>query len=215
MVDVLGLHHHPIDSTALAQRIPAQLGIACLLPQCGVIETFACSLVRIPAWRVLPAAVYCRSVIAWQRWHGLLSHSMKTTDDYFTDWQSHYIGYGYGTGEPHVFEALKRFFHAVSDDGGYHYQVLEEACTPAVAWLLISILARADIIDYGTSARNGWLTENGKALAEYIRGHSVEELVQVTDRDENYVQCFPDYCNCVAGKDEGCRKLNPFWKRPY
>lgn len=75
---------------------------------------------------------------------------MKTTDDYFTDWESHYIGYGYGTGEKHTFGALKAFFHAVRDDGGYDYQVLEQGCGPAVAWLLISMLARAHVIDYGT-----------------------------------------------------------------
>lgn len=138
---------------------------------------------------------------------------MKTTDDYFTDWESHYFGYGYGTGEPHVFDSLKRFFHAIRDDGGYNYRDLEAACTPAVAWLLISTLCRAQVLDYGTSPRGGWLTSNGKALCEYVRTHSVTQLIEVTDRDENYHECFPDYCNCVGRKDDGCCNLNPFWSK--
>lgn len=140
---------------------------------------------------------------------------MKTTDDYFTDWESHYIGYGYGTGEEHTFGALKAFFHAIRDDGCYDYRVLEQACGPAVTWLLISTLARAHVIDYGTSPRGGWLTENGKALAAYVLEHSVDELVQVTDHDETYTECFPDYCNCVGAKESGCCNLNPFWPKRY
>lgn len=140
---------------------------------------------------------------------------MKTLDRYFTDWESHYFGYGYGTGEPHTFQALRNFFCSIPLDGRYEYKVLENGCTPQVAWLLISTLARADVIEYGTSPRYGWLTENGKAVASYIRAHSVDQLVIATDSDQEYVHCFPDYCNCVGKEHAGCCGLNPFWpKRP-
>jgi hypothetical protein len=138
---------------------------------------------------------------------------MKTIDDYFTDWESHVFGYGYGTGEPHVFQALRNFFCSVSIDGRYSYETLESGCSPQVAWLLISAFGHAGVIDYGTSPRHGWLTENGKALAEYIRARSVDQLIVATDRDENYAGCFPDYCNCVGAKDSGCCDLNPFWPK--
>lgn len=136
---------------------------------------------------------------------------MKTTNDFFADWESHVFGYGYGTGEPHVLLALKRFFAAIPEDGtSYEYDRLEEACTPQVAWLLINALARADVIEYGTSPRFGWLTRNGKALADFVRARALSDLVKETGRDENYDPCYPDHCNCGEGD---CRKLNPFWPR--
>jgi hypothetical protein len=138
---------------------------------------------------------------------------MKTIEQYFTDWESHVFGYGYGTGEEHVFQALRNFFCSVPKEGGYDYDVLERGCTPQVAWLLINALAHADVIEYGTSPRHGWLTENGKALAEFIRARSVDQLNEATDHDEHYTHCFPDYCNCVGGKSDGCRALNPFWSK--
>jgi hypothetical protein len=138
---------------------------------------------------------------------------MKTLDQYFTDWESHYFGYGYGTGEPHVFQALRNFFCSIPADGRYDYNVLERGCTEPVAWLLINVLAHADVLEYGTSPRYGWLTENGKCVADYIRAHSVDQLIVATDCDESYAHCFPDYCNCVAAADAGCCKLNPFWPK--
>lgn len=138
---------------------------------------------------------------------------MKTIDQYFIDWESHVFGYGYGTGEPHVFQALRNFFCSIPNDGRYDYEVIERGCTPAVAWLLINALAHADVIEYGTSPRFGWLTENGKALAEYIRERTVDVLIDATDHDENYAECFPDYCNCVGAARAGCCSLNPFWPK--
>jgi hypothetical protein len=135
----------------------------------------------------------------------------KSADDYFADWESHYFGYGYGTGEPHVLQALHNFFCSIPADGHYNYEVLERGCGQQVAWLLINMLAHARVMDYGTSARYGWLTGNGKALAEYIRSRSVDQLIEATDRDENYAECFPDYCNCVGQERAGCCGLNPFW----
>ena len=134
---------------------------------------------------------------------------MKTIDQFFADWESHYFGYGYGSGEEHTLSALKTFMGAMRVNGNYDYKILEEACTPAVAWLLINTLCKADVLEYGTSPRYGWLTPNGTALAHYIRAQSLEQLLSVVEEaDIEYTPCFPDYCNC---EDGACRKQNPLW----
>ncbi len=33
----------------------------------------------------------------------------KSLEAYFSDWEGHVFGYGYGSGEPHVVPALRRF----------------------------------------------------------------------------------------------------------
>lgn len=135
---------------------------------------------------------------------------MKTNDDYFADWESSTFGYGYGTGELPILTVLSDFLHTHSHD--YDYAVLEARYTPVVAWFLINILCRADIIEYGTSPRFGWLTEKGERLREYVISKSVEELVAQTSRDQDYTPCYPDHCNC---NEQGinCKVQNPFWSK--
>ena len=143
---------------------------------------------------------------------------MKTVEQHFTDWESEAFGYGYGTGEEHVLAALKAFFAAVpvgapAGESNYNYNALEKALTPQVAWLLINALCHQDAIEYGTSPRYGWLTDSGEALGKFFNEHSVEQLEELTSPDQEYVHCFPSYCNC---RDGDCRPLNPFWpKRNY
>jgi hypothetical protein len=137
----------------------------------------------------------------------------KTLDDYFADWEAHVFGYGYGTGEEHTIPALRHFFSSMPKSGCYDYQNLETTVGPEVAWLLINILCRADIIEYGSSPRFGWLTPQGKSLREFLEPHTVDELVAITRRDEDYAHCFPDGCNCgPEGYDENRICQNPFWK---
>jgi hypothetical protein len=132
---------------------------------------------------------------------------MKTIDDHFSDWESHVFGYGYGTGEEPVLRALIQFFGAC-DGFKYDYIELEAALTAPVAWLLINALCHADIIEYGTSPRFGWMTnDHGRALARFVRTHSFDEMVRLTNRDEEYIECYPDHCNCDDGPCE-----NPFWR---
>lgn len=131
---------------------------------------------------------------------------MKTLDDYFTDWEAHVFGYGYGSGEEHVIPALKRFFVLCPANSGYDYQTLEVKLTPAVAWLLINVLAHADLLEYGTSPRYAWLTERGRALKQYLDSKSAEELQAILARDYDR-HCYPDHCNCDDGP---CH--NPFWR---
>lgn len=142
----------------------------------------------------------------------------KTIEQNFADWEGNVFGFGYGTGEPHTVAALKGFFDAVGRDDaahGYDYKKMEEALTPTVAWLMINILCRygVDIIEYGTSPRYGWLTSEGEALRDFVKAHTVDELVDICcSRTEGDDMCYPDACNCgPEGYQKGVKCPNPFW----
>lgn len=141
---------------------------------------------------------------------------MKTIEENFRDWEANAIGYGYGTGEPYTLAALKAFMEAIGDDRGpysYEFEKLESACRRDTAWLLISLLCKADIIEYGTSPRYGWLTAEGMALCDFVRSKTVDELVEVCCHyDEGYSHCYPGTCNCGPdGYEQGKKCHNPFW----
>lgn len=145
---------------------------------------------------------------------------MKTIKHQFKDWNQYYIGYGYGTGEPHTLKALKEFFLSVEPDGMYDYQVLERNLTPVVAWLMINILCNADIIEYGTSPRHGWLAVRGRELKEFVDKHTVAQLCEITcnhqEHAELYIYCCPEYCNCDPHDLEfkgPCINGNVFWSK--
>jgi hypothetical protein len=134
---------------------------------------------------------------------------MKTVDQHFADWESAAFGFGYGTGEGPVFQALKHFLSLCCKGQfahSYDHEELSAALTPTVAWLLINALCHADIIEYGTSPRHGWLTPHGEALKRFVCGRTVEELELAAQDDENV--CYRDHCNCDDGD---CRPHNPFW----
>lgn len=140
----------------------------------------------------------------------------KTLEQNFADWESGVFGFGYGTGEEHTLAALKTFFENVHERDGsqvYDHRELEAALTPTVAWLLINRLCQVDVIDYGTSPRFAWLTEEGKRLKEFVASKSVAELETICcDRSEDYIVCFPDCCNCGPnGYEQGRVCVNPFW----
>lgn len=136
----------------------------------------------------------------------------RTTENHFADWESHVFGFGYGSGELHVLRALKLFLEAVPNEGAYSYEELEKAVGATPAWLLINTLCHADIIEYGTSPRFGWLTRQGKSLRAFVAEHSVDQLVTMTEREEGEVPCYPDICNCGPegfSREKLCH--NPFW----
>lgn len=126
------------------------------------------------------------------------NRSMKLTNKHFIDWESSVFGYGYGTGEEYTLTALKRFLELCNknEEHGYNYEILEKELTPTTAWLLINILCHADIIEYGTSPRFGWLTEKGDYLKEFIDKKTAEDLYEMVNVDSDYVHCYPDHCNC-------------------
>ncbi|MBC8337090.1 MAG: hypothetical protein H8E39_00220 [Alphaproteobacteria bacterium] len=136
----------------------------------------------------------------------------KTLEDYFVDWEGNAFGFGYGTGEEHTLGALKMFMEACPIDGGYDYRILEGKVSPTVAWLLINVLCREDILEYGTSPRFAWLTEKGKRLKTFVGGQSADDLGKIIHRDKNYIHCYPDICNCGPnGYEAGRVCQNPFW----
>lgn len=137
---------------------------------------------------------------------------MKSPEKFFRDWEQHAFGYGYGTGEGHVLPALKTFLDLVDRQGRYDYNILEARLTPAVAWLLINALCKADVIDYGTSPRYGFLSIKGKALKKFVDSRSADQLIEATLVDDDYVGCMPDVCNCgPTGYMAGRTCPNPFF----
>lgn len=134
---------------------------------------------------------------------------MKTDEDFFRDWESHVFGFGYGSGEPHTVHALKDFLESIPANAAYDYEALEHRHGELVTWLFINILAHAGLLEYGTSPRYAWLSENGRALQTFVAARSSEQLIELTATPEDYVHCYPDHCNC---DDDDCRKRNPFWR---
>lgn len=144
--------------------------------------------------------------------------SERTLESYFTDWESCYFGFGYGSGEPHILPALRTFFVLCpppdAQHRGYDYKVLEHALTPTVAWLLINALGQADVIEYGSSPRYAWLTNKGYRLREFVLSKTAEELIELAGAfDQEQPSCQPDTCNCGPnGYEAGKRCLNPFYQ---
>lgn len=139
---------------------------------------------------------------------------MKTLEQNFQDWEGNVFGFGYGSGEPHTVPALKKFLSLCeAPNGSYDYNVLERELTPAVAWLLMNALGHADIIEYGTSPRFGWLTEKGRALKEFTDARDEDTLIELaTSRTEDDMPCSPGACNCGPnGYQAGVKCVNPFW----
>lgn len=146
--------------------------------------------------------------------------TVKTQADYFRDWKSHFIGYGYGSGELYTIPALRTFLELCNEGPrgtSYDYAKLEAALGGATAWFLISsILAKADIIEYGTSPRFAWLTRKGERLKAFVRPRTNDELLEIVcGHDESYAHCYPTACNCGPNGYEKSRVCNnPFWREP-
>lgn len=139
------------------------------------------------------------------------SEPTKPIEESFIDWENHVFGLGYGTGERPVLAALRTFLEAI-DVAPYDYEYLETAVGADVAWLLITSLVRADIIEYGTSPRYGWLTKEGQALRKFMLSKPLEEIVTLVCGAEEPSYCTPSICNCgPRGYQEGKKCGNPFW----
>lgn len=141
----------------------------------------------------------------------MVTESVVLTDKNFTDWHADVFGYGYGSGEEHWLPALHRFFaELVGRDEhrrtSYDHSDLERAFGPLAAWLLINALCMAEVLEYGSSPRYGWLTKRGELLRAYVAAHTVESLGQVVMVSSNGAPCLPDYCNC-DGVPESCNPL--------
>jgi len=87
---------------------------------------------------------------------------MKPIDDSFSDWEGSAFGFGYGAGEQYIIPLLKAFLSEVPLVDSYDHENLESVLGAPIAWLLINVLVREDILEYGTSPRFGWLTKAAK-----------------------------------------------------
>ena len=139
---------------------------------------------------------------------------MVKIDKYFVDWENHVFGYGYGTGEEYTLKALKDFMgcmRVVKNTTNYNYTEIYKHLGTMCTWLMINILCHADIIEYGSSPRFGWLTDKGEKLYDYLKTKTVEELYNlITSKDEEgEFCCYPDHCNCEELGQEKCN--NPFF----
>jgi hypothetical protein len=138
---------------------------------------------------------------------------MLVTDKHFREWEHEAFGYGYGTGEAHILPILHAFFAQLEDGRSYEAALFETEVGAPSAWFLLNVLCRADILDYGTSPRYGWLTPLGERLRDYVLCHTPEELYAIVtqDVDHEHPLCSQAFCNCPGGSDdEGCRQ-NPLW----
>jgi len=139
---------------------------------------------------------------------------MKSENEYFIDWVSETFGYGYGSGEIHTLKALKDLFSVIKDDK-YDYEMLEKVLGAQVTWLLLQILhSSPGFFEYGTSTRYAWLGSGGKAVQNFVRDKTVDELydISVASVGDNHIHCGLSYCNCNPPKSYTKRCVdNPFF----
>ena len=109
----------------------------------------------------------------------------------FVEFEERVFGYGYGSGEEPILEALRVFVSTIPEgERQYDYRVIEHELGAPTTWLLINALCNSDYIDYGTSPRFGWIDND--ELLDYIRNHSVDEMIKALEenrwRDDNEIQ---------------------------
>ena len=70
----------------------------------------------------------------------------------------------YGELEFHLDKYIKRFFSVEVKDVGFDEN---HPMNTIEFWLVVSMLVRMDFLEYGTSPRGAWLTEEGEAFKKY------------------------------------------------
>jgi len=90
---------------------------------------------------------------------------------------------------------------------------MEEKLGDIVAWLIINAFASSNVIDYGTSARYGWLTSCGEFVRDFIKDKTAEELYDILMEDghENPI------CECdgeIKEHGDDC-SMNPMVHEQY
>lgn len=138
---------------------------------------------------------------------------MKVTDKHFREWEQDAFGYGYGTGEQYILPALHAFFTLLDDRHAYTAETLEQQLGGPVAWFLLNVLCKTDIVDYSISPRYGWLTLQGARLCDYVLSKTPAALYAVVTQDvpEDVPLCSRFFCNCEDGPAlQGCRH-NPLF----
>jgi len=137
---------------------------------------------------------------------------MEKEELQFIDWERRVFGAGYGSGELPILKAVKVFFDLLEDGRSYNYEKLEKELGDTVTWLLINAFDKGSVIEWGTSARFGWITSCGKYVRDFIKGKTPEELYEIVMADcDTLCMCDGDI------KDEGhedCGK-NPMVNEKY
>lgn len=71
----------------------------------------------------------------------------------------------YGDIEPHLDKYLPKFFSVEVREVGFND---EHPMNTLEFWYTVSWLNRMDFLDYGTSPRGAWLTDEGEQFKKYI-----------------------------------------------
>lgn len=71
----------------------------------------------------------------------------------------------YGELEHYLDEYLPKFFSVEVGDVGFNK---EHPLNNALFWFVVSWLVRMDFLEYGTSPRGAWLTDEGKLFKKYV-----------------------------------------------
>ena len=130
----------------------------------------------------------------------------------FKQWEGRVFGAGYGTGELPILKVVKLFFDTLKDDRNYDFNFLEEEVGEQTTWLLINLLSKGNVIEWGTSSRYGWLTSCGEYVRDFIKDKTPEELYKIVTEDNHSI------CECdgeIRGTGhEDCGK-NPMVNEDY
>ena len=70
----------------------------------------------------------------------------------------------YGELEHHLDEYIKKFFSVQVPEVGFEKN---HEMNNLVFWFVVSMLERMDMLEYGTSPRGAWLTEDGELFKKY------------------------------------------------
>lgn len=70
----------------------------------------------------------------------------------------------YGELEYHLDSYIKKFFSVDVKDVGFEES---HSLNTVEFWLVVSMLVKMDMLEYGTSPRGAWLTEDGKEFKKY------------------------------------------------
>lgn len=137
---------------------------------------------------------------------------MKKEELQFIDWESRVFGAGYGSGELPILKVVKVFFNSLKDERTYDYENLEKELGDTITWLLINAFDKGSVIEWGTSARYGWLTSCGEYVRDFIKDKTPEELYGIVMSDcETLCMCDGE----IKGKGhEDCGK-NPMVDEGY
>lgn len=114
----------------------------------------------------------------------------------FKGWYMKYFGFGnfsvVGEAEAPIVSVLKAFFDIANrKDGFYNYSELEEKTSPGECWLLLNMLIQAGLVDWGSSARCGWIEPECKDVCDFVATHTAEQLCEIVNSDEDWAECEP------------------------